>query len=165
MPVLTIRPFNTFGPRQSARAIVPTIITQVISDKQEINVGSLSPVRDLNYVKDTVRAFIEVKDCENAIGQVINIGRGEGISIGKLAALILEICSSNAKIVTKDERVRPDKSEVMELICDNSRAKEFFGWKPQYSLRRGLEETVEWVKKNKSIYKENIYNICLNSCK
>lgn len=116
-------------------------------------------MRDLNYVKDTVRAFIDAKDCENAIGKVINIGRGEGISIGELTSLILEICSSNAKIVTKDERVRPGKSEVMELICDNSRAKEFFGWKPQYSLRHGLEETVEWVKKNRSIYKESIYNI------
>jgi len=159
LPVVTIRPFNTFGPRQSARAIIPTIITQAISDKQEINVGSLSPIRDLSYVKDTVKAFIDAKGCEIAIGQVINIGRGNSISIGQLASLILKICNSNAKIVTKDERLRPERSEVMELICDNSKAKELLGWEPQYSLQQGLEKTVEWFKLNRGIYKENLYNI------
>ena len=158
LPVAIIRPFNTFGPRQSGRAVIPTIITQALSGSREIFIGSLFPVRDLTYVKDTVQGFIAVADSEKTVGQVVNIGRGEGITVGELASIILEICESKARIVTETERVRPKKSEVMELICDNYRAKDLLGWKPTYTLYQGLEETVEWMKKNLELYKD-IYNI------
>lgn len=158
LPVAVIRPFNTFGPRQSARAVIPTISIQVLSDSKEVFLGSLSPVRDMSYVKDTVQGFITVAESDKTIGQVINIGRGKGVTVNELASMILEICDSDARIVTRKERVRPDKSEVMELVCDNSKARELIGWKPRYSLRQGLEETVEWIERNLNLYKK-IYNI------
>jgi len=158
LPVAIIRPFNTFGPRQSARAVIPTIITQVLSGSREVLLGSLSPVRDLSYVKDTVRGFIAAANSNKTFGQVINIGRGKGVTINELALIILEICDSEARILSETERVRPDKSEVMELICDNSKARDLLGWEPTYTLRQGLEETVDWIDRNLELYKE-IYNI------
>jgi NAD dependent epimerase/dehydratase len=158
LPVVVIRPFNTFGPRQSARAVIPTIITQILSGSREVLLGSLSPVRDLTYVKDTVRGFIAVANSDKSVGQVINIGRGEGVTVGEVASIILEICESQARVVVETERVRPEKSEVMELICDNFKAKDLLGWESTYTLRQGLEETVEWMKKKIELYKE-IYNI------
>jgi NAD dependent epimerase/dehydratase len=158
LPVAIIRPFNTFGPRQSARAVIPTIVSQALSGTGEVFLGSLSPVRDLTYVKDTVRGFIAVADSNKTVGQVVNIGCGEGVTVGELASIILHICESKAQIVTETERVRPEQSEVMELICDNCRAKDLLGWEPAYTLHQGLEETVEWIKKNLELYKD-IYNI------
>lgn len=159
LPVSIIRPFNTFGPRQSARAVIPTIISQALSGAESIRLGSLSPVRDLNYVKDTVAGFLAVAASEMTIGRVTNVGRGEGISIGELAHRILRVCGSNAKIATDTHRVRPEKSEVFELICDNSRAKELLGWQPRYTLDRGLAETIEWMRTKLKHYKPGIYNV------
>lgn len=158
LPVVTIRPFNTFGPRQSARAVIPTIITQALAGAQEIRLGALTPVRDMNYVKDTVRGFMAAATADAAIGRVTNVGTGDGISIGELAQLILDICNSSAKLSCESERIRPDKSEVMRLICDNTLARTTLGWQPQYSMRQGLEETIKWMQDNLHRYKSNIYN-------
>jgi dTDP-glucose 4,6-dehydratase len=116
-------------------------------------------VRDLNYVKDTVAGFISASSAKDVIGKTINCGRGKGVTIGELARMILEICDSKATIVTDAERIRPEKSEVMELICDNSLARELMGWEPKYSLQEGLEETVAWMRENLDRYKTNIYNV------
>jgi nucleoside-diphosphate-sugar epimerase len=159
LPVSIIRPFNTFGPRQSARAVIPTIITQALSDAETIRLGSLSPVRDLNYVKDTVEGFLAVAASEKTIGKVTNVGRGEGISIGDLAQKIVSICGSSAGIETDSQRVRPEKSEVFELVCDNNRAQDLLGWQPRYTLDEGLEETVEWIRSRLHHYKSGIYNV------
>jgi NAD dependent epimerase/dehydratase len=159
LPVSIIRPFNTFGPRQSARGVIPAIIIQALSDAKEINLGSLTPVRDFTYVKDTVHGFMAAALSEEAIGQVINIGRGEGITIGDLAQKIITLCGSNANLSFDKNRLRPEKSEVMELICDNKKASRLLKWTPQWSLLKGLEETVFWLKNNLYCYKAYIYNI------
>jgi len=158
-PVAIIRPFNTFGPRQSARAVIPTIISQGLS-AQEINLGSLSPVRDLTYVKDTVNGFIKVAELEHSIGEIINIGNGKGITIGELAKKILILMDcQNTPIHADEGRIRPEKSEVMQLICDNSKAKNMIGWHPQYSLDQGLKETISWIRNYRHIYKPGNYNL------
>ncbi|MEG6522885.1 GDP-mannose 4,6-dehydratase [Desulfotomaculum sp. 1211_IL3151] len=157
LPVATIRPFNTFGPRQSARAVIPTIISQGLAEKH-IKLGSLTPVRDLNYVKDTVQGFLKIAQSANSIGQVINVGQGQGITIGELAQKILQVMGVDKPIVTDPERIRPEKSEVFKLICDHSKAKELVGWEPSYTLEQGLIETVEFVTKNINLFKTNIYN-------
>ncbi|ADJ29600.1 SDR family NAD(P)-dependent oxidoreductase [Nitrosococcus watsonii] len=159
LPVATIRPFNTFGPRQSGRAVIPTLIAQALSGAEVISLGSLNPVRDFNYVKDTVFAYRAIAACDAAIGKVINIGPGKGISVGDLVSAILGICDSSARIVCDERRIRPEKSEVFKLICDSERAKEILQWEPQYSLRQGLEETVRWMRENLSRYKPRIYNV------
>ena len=157
LPVTTIRPFNTFGPRQSARAIIPTIISQALT-MDEVHVGSLSPVRDLTYVKDTVNGFIEIGISEKTIGEVINIGRGSGVTIGELLQKILRILGNEDMRVVEDaDRVRPDKSEVMELICDNSKAKQLLGWSPHNTLDDGLAETIEWMRRYTNLYKADKY--------
>ena len=158
-PVAIIRPFNTFGPRQSARAVIPTIISQGLS-AQEINLGSLSPVRDLTYVKDTVNGFIKVAESDKSIGEVINIGNGKGITIGELAKKILNLMDCPDTPIYADEgRIRPEKSEVMQLICDNSKAKSMIGWSPEYSLDQGLKETIHWIRQNRHIFKSGNYNL------
>lgn len=159
LPVATIRPFNTFGPRQSARAVIPTLITQALSGTEVISLGSLSPIRDFNYVKDTVRGFMAVAASDQTVGRVTNIGRGHGISISELAALILELCGSTATIELDLDRIRPETSEVFELICDNSEARRLFGWEPQYSVRDGLEATITWLRNNLHRYKADRYNV------
>lgn len=159
LPVSIIRPFNTFGPRQSARAVVPTIISQAISCADKISLGSLSPVRDLTYVKDTVHGFMALAVSNDSVGEVTNIGRGTGITIGELAQLIVDICGSSAPIEFDPQRVRPEKSEVLELICDNRRAREILEWKPKYPLKKGLEETIDWMRTNPHHYKSTIYNV------
>jgi dTDP-glucose 4,6-dehydratase len=159
LPVVTVRPFNTYGPRQSARAVIPTIMTQALAGAEKIHLGSLTPVRDLNYVKDTIAGFIAAASAEDVIGKTINCGRGEGVTIRELARMILEICESKATIKTDAERIRPEKSEVMELICDNSLARELMGWEPKYSLQEGLEETVVWMRENLDRYKTDVYNV------
>lgn len=159
IPVSTIRPFNTFGPRQSARAVIPTLITQALSGAESIRLGSLSPIRDFNYVKDTVRGFIEVARSGSTVGKVTNIGRGEGISIANLAAMIIELCDSSAKIEVDQARVRPESSEVFELVCGNAQAVDLFDWHSRYSVRQGLEETIVWLRDNMHLYKIHHYNV------
>ncbi len=159
LPVAIIRPFNTFGPRQSARAIVSTIMVQALSGAKVIRLGSLAPIRDLNYVKDTVRGFLAVGESERAVGRVTNIGRGEGISMGELARLVLDICGSRARIETDPQRVRPDKSEILRLVCDNRAAREIAGWEPCHTLEDGLRETVAWMRENLHRYKPDLYNV------
>ncbi|RED84040.1 NAD-dependent 4,6-dehydratase LegB [Cohnella phaseoli] len=164
-PVAIIRPFNTYGPRQSARAVIPTVITQIASGKKEIKLGSLHPTRDFNYVEDTVRGFIDVMESNASIGEVINIGSNYEISIGETVRLIAEIMNSNIEIVTDSSRLRPEKSEVERLWADNQKAKRLLGWESHYAgkdgLRRGLENTVEWFTNpgNLKNYKADFYNI------
>ncbi|RXE55093.1 NAD-dependent dehydratase [Methanoculleus taiwanensis] len=158
LPVATLRPFNTFGPRQSTRAVIPTIITQALTS-DTVRLGSLTPVRDLTYVGDTVRAFIRMAECEEAIGRTINAGRGSGVTIGELAEIILGKINPDARIVCEDLRVRPEKSEVMKLICDNSLAREVLGWKPSVTLEDGLDLTIAWMREQIDAYKPGIYTV------
>lgn len=145
LPVATIRPFNTYGPRQSTRAVIPTIISQALSS-DTIHLGSVTPVRDFNYVSDTVSGFIRVAESQNSVGKVVNIGSGREVTIGEVARIIISEANSGASIVTDETRMRPDKSEVMRLICDNSLAERELNWKPQVSLEQGLHHTIEWFK-------------------
>ena len=158
LPVATIRPFNTYGPRQSARAIIPTIITQALT-KKTIYLGSLQPTRDLTYVGDTVDAFVKVAEADNTVGEVINIGSNYEISIGALAEKILALMGKNNKIISDDERFRPENSEVERLCADNSKARQLIGWEPRISLEDGLKKTIDWIKENKERYKPDIYNL------
>lgn len=159
LPVATLRPFNTYGPRQSARAVIPTIITQILSGANEIKLGSLTPTRDFNYVKDTVEAFIKVAECDNTIGEVINAGSNYEISIGDLVKKIINIIGKEVEIVCEEERIRPEKSEVNRLWADNTKIKELTCWKPKYTLDEGLKETIEWLKNNQHLYKASVYNV------
>ncbi len=158
LPVATIRPFNTYGPRQSARAVIPTIITQALT-RDEVHLGALDPVRDLNFVKDTVNGFIKIAESDRSIGEVINIGCGQGITIGDLAAKIFKLLGKEAKIVTDETRLRPPKSEVFKLICDHRKAKQLLNWQPTYTLDQGLEETIAYVRENLDLYKSELYNL------
>lgn len=158
LPVATIRPFNTYGPRQSARAVIPTIIIQALT-QPEIRLGALDPVRDLNYVKDTAHAFIKVAESDQAIGEVINIGSGKGITIGELANNILTLMNCNKPIVLDNQRLRPPKSEVFTLICDNRKALERTDWQPNYSLQEGLLETVDFISSHQHLYKPDQFSV------
>jgi len=158
-PVIIARPFNTYGPRQSARAVIPTIITQILSGRKEIKLGSLHPTRDLNYVSDICNGFVSLAGCNDAIGKVINIGSGVEISIEDLANLIISILNPDAKIVTDDLRKRPQKSEVERLVCDNSLMKKLTNWSPKIPLKEGILKTIEWFKNNIVRYKPEIYNV------
>ncbi|MCL0040770.1 SDR family NAD(P)-dependent oxidoreductase [Thermodesulfovibrionales bacterium] len=158
LPVATIRPFNTYGPRQSARAIIPTIITQALTNS-ELKLGLLTPVRDLTYVKDTVAGFLKVAESNRAVGEVINIGTGVGITIGELAEKVIGLVGKDVRIVRDEQRIRPEKSEVMELICDRRKAKELIGWEPRYTSEEGLSETIRWIQDNLNLYKAEIYNV------
>ena len=158
LPVATIRPFNTYGPRQSARAVIPTIITQTLT-QSKVKLGSLHPTRDLNYVKDTVAGFIRAAECPEAVGKVINVGSGKEISIGDLAKNILEIMGKNIPIESDDQRIRPNDSEVERLCADNTRAKEILNWRPKYTLKQGLQETIEWIEKNLDHYRPGTYAV------
>lgn len=159
LPVTIVRPFNTFGPRQSARAVIPTIITQLLSGKEEIKLGSLEPTRDFNYVKDTARGFIEILKSDKTIGQEINIATQKEISIGQLAEELIKQINPNAKIVCDEQRLRPEKSEVERLLGANAKIKELTNWAPQYSFEEGLAETIEWLRNNLDKYKVDIYNV------
>lgn len=164
-PIAVIRPFNTYGPRQSARAVIPTIITQILNGVSKIKLGSLHPTRDFNYVKDTVAGFMAVMNSKAATGEVINIGSSFEVSIGDTAKMIADILCSGIVIEQDDIRTRPEKSEVERLWADNSKAQRLLGWIPQYAgvdgFRRGLEETIEWFKQpeNMKKYKFDQYNI------
>ncbi|KOM96821.1 NAD-dependent dehydratase [Clostridium botulinum] len=159
LPVVTIRPFNTYGPRQSARAVIPTIISQILAEKTEIKLGGLSPTRDFNYVKDTVEAFIKVAESNKTIGQVINAGSNYEISIGDTVRKIINIIGKDVKILCDEERIRPEKSEVNRLWADNRKIKELTSWNPRYSLDDGLKETIEWIRNNMKHFKTDIYNV------
>lgn len=161
MPISIVRPFNTYGPRQSARAVIPTIITQLLSGEKEIKLGALSPTRDFNYVKDTVNGFIEIAKSSKTIGEEINIATQNEISIGKLAKELIEQINPNAKIICEEERLRPEKSEVNRLLGCNKKIKELTNWKPQYTFKEGIKDTVEWFKDYDNIkkYKSNLYNL------
>lgn len=164
-PVSVIRPFNTYGPRQSARAVIPTIITQIAAGAREIRLGALHPTRDFNYVWDTVRGFVAIAEADAAVGQVVNIGSDYEISIGDTAALIAERMGHDVSIVCENERLRPDGSEVERLWASNLRARQLSGWQPEYAGRdgfaRGLDETIAWFSDpvNLARYKTDIYNI------
>lgn len=165
LPVSIIRPFNTYGPRQSARAVLPTIITQLLGGARRLKLGATHPTRDFSYVADTVRGFIAVAESSAAVGQVINVGSNYEISVGDSARLIAEIMGVDIEIESDDQRLRPAASEVERLWADNSRARELCGWQPAYGglegFRRGLRETIDWfaVPANLSGYKAGIYNL------
>jgi dTDP-glucose 4,6-dehydratase len=156
LPIATIRPFNTFGSRQSLRAIIPTIISQAI-DGKEIRLGNTKPRRDFLFVRDTVQGFVQVGRCEEAVGKVINIGAGADISIEELVKKILDQMGKGMEIEVEDRRIRPEKSEVMQLLSDTRLAKELFGWAPRYPLEDGLKETIEWYRKNLARFKVGSY--------
>ena len=158
-PVKIVRPFNTFGPRQSARAIIPTIITQIFNGKTTLKLGNTSPTRDLTYVKDTVSGFLEIFNSKNLTGTITNIGMNEEISIGDLAEMIAKLMNVELTIELDNQRVRPDKSEVERLKCDNSFLMKNTSWKPKYNLKKGLAETAEWLKNNLVLYKADLYNV------
>jgi len=158
LPVTTIRPFNTFGPRQSTRAVIPTIITQALSGNT-VKLGSLTPVRDLTFVADTVSGFIKFAESKKTVGKTVNTGSGRGVTIGELAEIIISQVNPKAKIVCEEKRVRPGKSEVMELLCDNRLALELAGWEPEYTLEEGLAETIAWMKENMALYKPGTYTV------
>jgi dTDP-glucose 4,6-dehydratase len=159
MPISIVRPFNTYGPRQSARAVIPTIITQLLSGKDEIKLGSLIPTRDFNFVKDTADGFIEISRSDKTIGEEINIATQKEISIGELAKVIISQINPNAKIICEEERLRPEKSEVNRLLGDNTKIKALTNWRPQYTFEQGIKETIDWIRHNMSAYKADIYNI------
>lgn len=160
-PVVTARPFNTYGPRQSARAVIPTIVTQLLNGNKEVHLGSLYPTRDLNYVRDVCEGFTALVKCDKSVGREINMGSGKEISIGDLAKLIIEMINPDAGIVSKEQRKRPDKSEVERLLCDNSLMQELTGWEPEVQLKEGLLKTIEWFRDRENLkrYKYDIYNI------
>jgi len=161
LPVIIVRPFNTYGPRQSARAVIPTIITQLLSGMDEIRLGSLHPTRDFNYVRDTAAGFIAVAKCDEAIGQEVNIATQKEISVGELAEEIIRQIRPQARIITDDKRLRPEKSEVERLFGSNQKIRKMTDWSPQYNLSRGLEETISWFREPKNLqrYKADIYNL------
>jgi NAD dependent epimerase/dehydratase len=160
-PVTIVRPFNTYGPRQSARAVIPTIITQLLSGSTEIRLGSIHPTRDFNYVKDTVAGFIAIAETQATIGEEINIASQQEISIGQLAHEIIDQINPTARIVSEDIRIRPEKSEVARLLGSNEKIIRLTGWQPEYTLKQGIRETIEWFRDEGNLrrYKWNVYNV------
>jgi len=161
LPLTIARPFKTYGPRQSARAVIPTIITQIAAGIKEIRLGDTSPTRDFNYVEDTCRGFLELAKCEDAVGETVNIGSNFEISIRETLDLIKDIMHSDVYFVSDEQRIRPKKSEVFRLWCDNTKIKSFTGFEPKYGIREGLEKTVEWFVKPENLakYKAGMYNV------
>ena len=156
LPVVTVRPFNTYGPRQSARAVIPTIITQCLVG-ESVRLGNLHPTRDLNYVADIVTGFVLAASAPEAVGQTINLGSGREISIGELAQLIAHLVGEPITIESDEKRVRPDKSEVERLLADNTLARTLLGWKPLVSLEEGLGHTIEWIRQHRERYRPDVY--------
>ncbi len=161
LPVKIVRPFNTYGPRQSARAVIPTIISQLMNENKSIELGNLSPTRDLTYVVDTCTAFIEIYNSDTIFGEVTNIGVDKEISIGDLVDLIANLMDKDITIVQSEARVRPENSEVKRLVCDNSKLLKHTSWKPKYTLEQGIAEVIEWLKnpENLNMYKARYYNV------
>ncbi len=161
LPLTIARPFNTYGPRQSLRAVIPTIIAQIANGKKEIKLGDVSPTRDFNYVLDTCRGFIALAECEKAVGETVNIGSNFEITVGDTLNLIKELMKSDVEFVTDEARLRPGKSEVFRLWCDNSKIEELTGFKPEYDIRSGLQKTIDWFVQEENLkkFKANIYNV------
>ena len=161
LPVVIARPFNTYGPRQSARAVIPTIITQIAGGKKEIKLGDVTPTRDFNYVEDTCRGFLDLAKCEQAVGQVVNIGSNFEISVGDVLDLIKDIMQSQVQFITEKQRLRPENSEVFRLWCDNAKIEHLTGFKPAFTIREGLEKTIAWFTKPENLakFKVDIYNV------
>jgi len=158
-PVTIVRPFNTYGPRQSARAIIPTIATQLLNGQEKIHLGSLSPTRDFNYVKDVANAFIAIAESKRTVGEEINIATGTELSIGQVADMLIEKLSPKAVVVSDDQRVRPENSEVERLLGCNKKLMSLTDWKPEYSFEQGLSETIDWIRDNLTSFKSSIYNV------
>ena len=160
LPVTIVRPFNTYGPRQSARAFIPSVIIQLM-EKDEIEVGDLTPTRDFNYVEDTCRGFQLLASCENSIGEIVNIGSATEISIGDTMKKIADLMGKSVKATRSAERIRPEKSEVFRLCCDNSKIKKLTGYEPEVDVEEGLKRTIDWfsIQENLNRYKTNIYNV------
>jgi dTDP-glucose 4,6-dehydratase len=159
LPVKVVRPFNTYGPRQSARAVIPTVTTQILSGEKNLKLGNLIPTRDLTFVEDTARGFIEILKSEKLYGEITNIGTGKEISIQQLVELIAELLQANIEIDPVQERVRPEKSEVERLLCNNTKIIENTNWKPEFDLKQGLIKTINWLKSHLEMYKSEIYNV------
>lgn len=159
LPVAIVRPFNTYGPRQSARAVIPTIITQLLAGKEEIRLGSLTPTRDFNFVKDTAQGFIEIYRSDKTVGEEINIATQNEISIGELAEELIRQINPQAKIVCDEERLRPEKSEVNRLLGSNEKIKMLTDWEPRFTFEEGLAQTIDFFRDNLEKYKVDIYNI------
>jgi len=159
LPVKVVRPFNTYGPRQSARAIIPTVITQCLGGEKKLKLGSLDPTRDLTFVKDTVNGFLEIVKSDALFGEDVNIGMNTEISMKELVQLIARLINVEIEILTDAERVRPTKSEVERLYCNNSKLKQLTTWQPQYTLETGLKETISWFENNIQNYKHYLYHI------
>ena len=161
LPLTIARPFNTYGPRQSARAVIPTIISQIASGKGQIKLGDVSPTRDFNYVADTCRGFLELARCDAAIGETVNIGSNNEISIGDTLALIRELMASDIEFLVDEQRLRPGKSEVFRLWCDNTKIRSLTGYEPKCDILTGLQETVAWFTRPENLakYKPDIYNV------
>jgi NAD dependent epimerase/dehydratase len=161
LPVVIARPFNTYGPRQSVRAVIPTIITQIAAGKKKIQLGDVTPTRDFNYVEDTCRGFLALAECDEAIGEVVNIGSNSEISVGETLNLIRDLMESDVVFLTESERLRPQKSEVFRLWCDNEKIKRMTGFTPQVNIHEGLRRTIEWFKvaENLKRFKVDIYNV------
>lgn len=161
LPLTIARPFNTYGPRQSARAVIPTIITQIANGAKEIKLGDVSTTRDFNYVEDTCEGFLELVKCKDAIGETVNIGSNYEISIKDTLDIIKDLMGSDVKFITDEQRFRPENSEVFRLWCDNAKIEKLTGFKPKYSIKDGLKKTIEWFEKEKNLkkYKSGIYNV------
>ena len=161
LPICIARPFNTYGPRQSARAVIAAIITQIALGSKKIKLGNIKPTRDFNYVKDICQGFLKIAESDKATGEILNIGSNYEISISNVFMMIGKIMNANVQIMEDTERIRPERSEVMRLLCDNSKIKQLTGFKPKYDLERGLAETIEWFVKPKNLkrYKGDIYNV------
>lgn len=159
LPIKIVRPFNTFGPRQSARAFIPTVISQILDGKTQLKLGNLNPTRDLTFVKDTAAGFLAIANSKHLYGEVTNIGMNEEISMGNLIQLIANLMNKEVIIEEDNQRIRPAKSEVEQLRCDNTKIQKHTDWKPEYSVKSGLAETINWLEKNMDSYKTNIYNV------
>ena len=159
LPVAVVRPFNTYGPRQSARAVIPTVLGQIYAGAEEIRIGATAPKRDFNYVTDTARGFLAIAACDRALGAVVNIGSGREISIGELIDLMIEVSGRDVRAVRDPQRIRPAGSEVDRLMCDNSRALEWAGWRPEVPLEEGLRRTAQWIEENLAAVQTRSYQV------
>ena len=161
LPLTIARPFNTYGPRQSARAVIPTIISQIANGKKQIKLGDVSPTRDFNYVTDTCNGFLALANCDEAIGETVNIGSNFEISVSDTLNLIRELMNSDVEFIVDEQRVRPGKSEVFRLWCDNTKIRDLTGFEPEFSIREGLKNTIDWFSRPESLakYKPDIYNV------
>lgn len=159
LPVTVVRPFNTYGPRQSARAVIPTILAQLHAGATQVRLGSLTPTRDFTYVTDTAAGFLALADCDRALGQSVNLGTGREISIGDLATALIAASGRDAQVVVDPARLRPSGSEVQRLLSDNTRAREWAGWQPEVSLEDGLKLTSRWVEENLRLFAPGRYQV------